>query len=269
MLRTLRACALALTVSFAACGGGGGTGSPTSAPVVTAPVGVVTSHGSLSTSLLRSSGRVDYPLRIYLPVGYEASATAYPIIYALDSDTWFETMTVILDELGIKAILVAIGRGDRRDFDYQLSGSETFYEFITRELIPFIEPKYRVLRDQRTLVGHSLGGSFVGLALFMDRLGGKYFTNYVMQEGTFDFNSVGFRMEAQEPLLFAASNGQLPIGLVVHGATCCHYAAGSLLYEQIQSRHYQGLKAQKKEYPQSHGGMFIPSFTDAMRFLFP
>lgn len=264
----LTVCAMALACALSCCGGGGANTPPTP-PLVAAPGTVVVSHGATSTSQLSSSGHVDYPLRIYLPVGYESSTATYPIIYALDSNTWFETMASILDELGTKVILVAIGRSDRRDLDYQLSGYEAFYDFITKDLVPFIEPQYRVRPDQRTLAGHSFGGSFVGLALFKDRLGDKYFANYVMQEGTFDFNSVGFRMDSQEPLLFAASKGQLPIGLVVHGATCCHYAAGSSIYDQIQSRHYEGLKAQKKEYPQTHGGMFIPSFTDAMRFLFP
>lgn len=246
--------------------GGGSTNSPPLPPVLAT---TVVPHGVTSGSLLRSTDGVDYPLRIYLPVGYASSTTNYPIIYALDSDTWFETMASILDELGIKAVLVAIGRSDRRDLDYQLSGYQAFYNFITKDLIPFIEHDYRVRPDQRTLLGHSFGGSFVGLALYLDRFGDKYFANFVMEEGTFDFNSVGFRMDNQEPMFFAASNGQLPIGLVVHGATCCHYAAGSAIYDQIQSRHYQGLRAQKKAYPQSHGDMFIPSFKDAMRFLFP
>lgn len=264
MLTVKWCCVLVLAGALASCGGDG-TSPQATPPAVAAPA----PHGVTSTALLTSSGGVDYPLRVYLPVGYASSTITYPIIYALDSEVWFETMAGILDELGVKVILVAIGRVDRRDFDYQLSGYETFYNFITRELVPFIEPQYRVRPDQRTLAGHSFGGSFVGLALFKDRLGEKYFTNFVMEEGTFDFNSVGFKMDSQEPLLFAASNGKLPIGLVVHGATCCHYAAGSAIYDQIQSRHYEGLKAQKKEYPLSHGGMFVPSFTDAMRFLFP
>jgi hypothetical protein len=51
------------------------------------------------------------------------------------------------------------------------------------------------------------------------------------------------------------------------GATCCHYAIASQLSTQLQGRGYQGLKLTLVQYPQSHANMFIPAFTDAMKYL--
>ena len=47
-----------------------------------------------------------------------------------------------------------------RTRDYNLPGAYTYYKFLTPDLIPYIEAKYKVAADQRTLEGHSFGGMF-------------------------------------------------------------------------------------------------------------
>jgi hypothetical protein len=63
--------------------------------------------------------------------------------------------------------------------------------------------------------------------------------------------------------------GRLPITLVMSGATCCYYGTTQEMHDKIYARNYQGLTSRLMEYPDSHAGMFEPSFNDAMRTLFP
>jgi hypothetical protein len=72
-----------------------------------------------------------------------------------------------------------------------------------------------------------------------------------------------------ERQMFDARGGRLPITLLMSGATCCYYGTTQELYDKICTRNYQGLTSRLMEYPDSHAGMFEPSFNDAMRTLFP
>lgn len=266
------AMALTLTWVLTACGGGGGGGAPSSTPTPTTPTTPIpeVAHGDTSNALVTSSAGVDYPLRIYLPVGYDKSpGTSYPVIYGLDGDIWFGQMATTLDELGIKAILVGIGRNDRRDFDYQVTGALAYYRFVTRDLVPFMESHYRALASRRTLVGHSFGGTFVELAFFMDQLSASpYFSNYVSLDGAFDENSSDLKVFSQEQALADAHPAQVNATYVLAGATCCHYAIGAQLYNQLQARRYAGLKLSLVSYAENHVNMFLPAYRDAMKYLF-
>src|SRR5260370_26255003 len=98
--------------------------------------------------------------------------------------------------------------------------------------------------DNRTLAGHSLGCLFVGLALCMDRPGGRYFSNFISQDGSFglpwvDQATVG----AMELGMFDSSNGELPVTLIMSGAA--NYRLMSDLYDKIVSRGYRDLHAVK------------------------
>jgi len=150
-------------------------------------------------------------------------------------------MAGILDAQGSKAILVGIGRSDRRTLDYNISGAPAFYNFITLDLIPSIEKQYRVRSTNRTLAEHSFGGLFVGLALFMDRAGGRFFNNFVALEGTFNIDPfTSSSIATMEQQMFDASGGRLPITLLMSGATCCYYGTTQELYNKICARNYQG-----------------------------
>jgi hypothetical protein len=69
--------------------------------------------------------------------------------------------------------------------------------------------------------------------------------------------------------LFDASGSRRPITLLKSGATCCYYGTTQELYDKICARNNQGLTSRLMEYSGSHGGMFEPSFNDAMRTLLP
>jgi predicted alpha/beta superfamily hydrolase len=128
-----------------------------------------------------------FSIFVQLPLHYNKKEN-YPVMYLLDANAYFDAISQQLRLNALRkenkdAILVGIGYRDAfemdslRDRDYtcpqpatsdscrNCGGGEKFYDFISKELIPFIENNYRCDKDKRTLMGHSLGGFFSLYAL--------------------------------------------------------------------------------------------------------
>lgn len=151
---------------------------------------------------------VTYPIFVSLPSSYNSSDKSYPVVYMLDAYSSFGIVTQMAKLLAFnkelpELIIVGISsEGGSREFNYNRSrdytptsissdkipdnlesmipasgGASKFLSFIENELIPFLEPKYRIKNDDRTLIGHSLGGLFVGYTLLQDQ---RIFNRYVM-----------------------------------------------------------------------------------------
>ncbi len=127
---------------------------------------------------------------VYLPQGYEnvaARPEGYPVIYLLDGDDHFHSVTGVVQFLGSysriipEMIVVAIPNtdrtrdltptrtemmnGTRQDWLKTSGGNDTFLKFIQTELIPHIESTYRT-KPFRIFIGHSFGGIAVINALY-------------------------------------------------------------------------------------------------------
>ena len=115
---------------------------------------------------------------ISLPDSYNDSEEkkTYPILILLDGYAHFKSTAGIVHFMGSdrnrnhlmpETIIVAIENVDReRDFTVTkiktkrpntMGGGRNFLDFIEKELIPYIDEKYRT-EPYRVLVGHSLGG---------------------------------------------------------------------------------------------------------------
>jgi len=116
---------------------------------------------------------------VQLPKSYYShSQYKYPVIYLLDGQSnleYSQTVAEFLSDAGSipEVIIVGIQSGANRGRDYlpknekvKQAGGEAnqFLNFIERELIPFIEGKYRAA-PLRMLSGHSFGGLFVTYAM--------------------------------------------------------------------------------------------------------
>lgn len=108
--------------------------------------------------------------RIYvsLPSYYDGNSTHYPVIYHLDGLGFFEMISGNSKELAMfhaipDSIVVGINQQNRYK-ELKLPESLNFLKFINYEVIPFIDKNYRTT-SQRTIIGHSLGGTFVLTAL--------------------------------------------------------------------------------------------------------
>ncbi|HEY2581446.1 MAG TPA: alpha/beta hydrolase-fold protein [Mucilaginibacter sp.] len=116
----------------------------------------------------------DYTIYVHVPPGYDTTKIKYPVLYITDGDWDKNTASnsfnmLRQDYITNEAVIVGIGYGDRpnqRNRDLlPAKGAPNFLAFIEKEVIPFIESKYRVT-DDRTLSGYSYGGTFVAHVLF-------------------------------------------------------------------------------------------------------
>lgn len=158
----------------------------------------VTVPRSETIDLVAASG-APYRLLVSHPAAPPPPA-GYPVIYAVDGNAVFGTLTDIVAFAGLRprpgsvppAMVVAIGYPDadplnirRRSTDLTppaeafalperpngapwppMGGADAFLDFIERDVKPLIASRYKVDEGRETLVGHSFGGLFVLHTLF-------------------------------------------------------------------------------------------------------
>ncbi len=124
----------------------------------------------------------EFHIFVRLPEGYGDSADMrYPTIYVLDGGSLFPLLASYYWYLDLgkevpDAIVVGISYGsdtfeggNYRGTDFTApsverdhwGGASNFQAFLSEELFPIIEKKYRSRPDRRVVFGHSLGGQFV------------------------------------------------------------------------------------------------------------
>lgn len=220
--------------------------------------------------LISKTNGVTYPIFISLPGSYYNTEKTYPVVYMLDAYSSFGIVTQTAKLMAFnkelpELIIVGISsEGGSKEFIYNRArdftptyipaeklpdgaklmipisgGAEKFLEFIKNELIPFADSNYRIEQNERTLIGHSLGGLFASYVLFNQT---ELFSRYVMISPalTWDDNII----LKQEENFFEA-NKTLPVKI--------YTAVGSLEHEELletwekfisslENRNYEGLK---------------------------
>ena len=138
----------------------------------------------------------EYELQIMLPGGFKNSNKKYPVIYLMDSQWDFPLLKCLCGEHyfdGFVPELIVVGvtwggvnpnPDSLRARDYtpttearllQSGGADKFLSFMKDELFPFIETNYKADKNNRTLMGCSLGGLFTLYTLFTQP---ELFTGY-------------------------------------------------------------------------------------------
>jgi enterochelin esterase-like enzyme len=254
-----------LSLSLIACGGGGKTPPPLPQEAL---------GTSENSSIASAQTGMAYDLRIWLPPGYQTETVAYPVVYAMDCEYRLDTLVGVMQRIGTKAILVnvcAMG-GDRRWVDFTMPGAAPYYRFLTGELIPTIDSKYRTIPTNRVLSGHSLSGQFVLYALFMEAPAQRFFTSIISEDCTCWANtSRQFFLDlgdalAMERAMYAADH-RLPVTLVMAQDT--EGSGPTFTYNVITSHKHEGLRSPRlSSYNLGHVPMDGPAFSDALRFVF-
>jgi predicted alpha/beta superfamily hydrolase len=205
-----------------------------------------------------------YTIEVYLPGAYEETDKNYPVMYQLDD---LAQKVAVLDEKASKVILVSIiVEGARRSDDYLLPGAYDYYDFLTLELIPYIESRYRIDSDQRTLMGHSFGGSFAAAGLFFDRPDNAYLSSYVISDGTFsDQADQIIALEAQ----LDARTDSLPVTLIIGTGTSGNLIGNKGLNQLIIDHEYQDLDRHYFVFVAKHEEVFNYTFRRAVDILHP
>lgn len=129
------------------------------------------------------SSTLDRSLHIYvrLPEGYAETDTQYPVVYLLDGGATFPMLGGYYNYLraaGDVPDMIIVGlsygsndfrTGNMRSTDYtapaedrdHYGGASKFQHFLSDELFPALEAKYRINNKRRILFGQSIGGQFV------------------------------------------------------------------------------------------------------------
>lgn len=144
------------------------------------------------TQLLHLSSAItdkEYDLYISLPRGYNDTTKTFPAVFVTDAQWDFPLVQAIYGQQyfdGFLPDLVIVGitwGGKDPDYDQlrahdltptdvglpaKYGNAAKFLSFITKELIPFVEEKFRIKKKDRTLTGSSLGGLFTLYAMLQE-----------------------------------------------------------------------------------------------------
>lgn len=114
----------------------------------------------------------DVKYSVYLPHGFEEAEKEYPVVYLLNGYTGDETDWVrighvkdIADELirgnKIEPVVIVMPNGDDRLYMNKDDGTYPYEDMFIKELMPFVENKYRIKKQKqfRGISGLSMGGA--------------------------------------------------------------------------------------------------------------
>ena len=124
---------------------------------------------SLNSKILKSERKY----AVYLPPDYETSGRSYPVLYLLhgagdDQTGWVQfgevlniTDKAINDGTATPMIIIMPDANTgRRGYFNDVKGDWNYEDFFFKELVPFVEKKYRIKSDKRyrAVAGLSMGG---------------------------------------------------------------------------------------------------------------
>jgi hypothetical protein len=138
---------------------------------------------------------------------------------------------------------------------------------MQEELFPFIEANYRADPQDRTLVGHSVGGLFTLHAMFRNP---DVFQRYIaLSPSSWWGNGVIFEYEAE----YAAENTDLPVKLFLGvGALEADGTSADLetMYQLLESRNYPNLEMEMVIFDDETHSSVLPGATSrGFRSVFP
>ena len=228
-----------------------------------------------------------YEIDIFFPKGYEADTTRYPVVYILDADYNFGCVSYIARRLIKngdipKVLLVGIAYNSTEEEYYQKrnrdctppseihgyhTGSvEDFVLFLKKELFPFINENYRTIPEDRTIVGHSIGGFFCCYSLFKHPV---LFNSYIIVSPSLWFsNQVIFQYEEE----FAKLHKELKAS--IYFATGLDESDRMVNTSQrfikiLTERGYQNMRFESMmAEDENHRSLFLNAFSKGIRFVF-
>jgi len=204
----------------------------------------------------------DFDVLINLPRNYRDTTRAFPVIYLLDAQWDFPLLNAIFGEQyydGFVPEIVTVGiawGGRNPNYDSlrgrdltpttikqvpQSGNAARFLDFIKKELIPFIDTNYRTVKNDRTLMGSSLGGLFTLYAMFHET---GIFSRYVLTSPSLGWdNGIVYTYEKN----YADKNSRLPIRLFMAVGELEGGVAGFQKFvDRLKTRNYGGFDIQTR-----------------------
>jgi len=227
----------------------------------------------------------EYDLHIMLPGGYAASNKSYPVVYLMDSQWDFPLVTALYGEQYYdgfipQMIIVGVTWGGKnpnpdslRARDYtptnvrgtpQSGGADKFLSFMKEELFPFIEKNYRADKNDRTLMGCSLGGLFTMYALLTQP---GMFQRYVATSPAFMWdNAVLYQYEKK----YAANKNNPPAKLFACvGGVERSVPSFQKLSQYLNDQHYSTLQIEARVLENTgHSGTKGEGYARGLQYVF-
>lgn len=220
-------------------------------------------------------------IQVKLPGDYKAGSNEkYEVVYILDGEWYHELVPFTYGFAHSanyipKAVFVLIrnryvnGRNLRdRDFsptpmagDTITGGADKFYEFLTKEVVPYIEKKYPA-NGQRSLVGSSFSGLFSVFAFLKDP---SFFQSFVASDPNIIWDNSYVTRIAPKTLQSLPPD---PGTLYIAGLTRTHMYMGISGFDSVlKANAPSSLHWKVALYPEeSHYSVQLKAFYDAARF---
>jgi len=239
--------------------------------------------------LTSKSNGVGYRLNIALPNGYDEGNRRYGVVYTLDADYSFAIARNVIEHLSDRdhlepLILVSVAYAGppqyrlNRTRDYtptrtleggygaemqkHSGGGPAFRDFLTKELVAFIDGRYRTDPGKRALTGHSYGGLFT--TWIMLTTGASVFNRYIIVSPSYWYD---------HEMIFGLVTTAKPAGRV-------YVAAGALedsvmgrdvhrLAKVLRTPRRTGLTIREEVLDnETHNSIFPSAFSRGLRFVF-
>lgn len=236
------------------------------------------------------SNNEEYTLFINTPRNYKQTNKDYPVVYLLDADYTFGTARDAVESMlfGQEVPeMIIVGIAYDKDFetwfakrirDYTSTndtsmaylypgggGSEKFLKFINDELIPYVDKNFRVVPNERTLVGYSFGGLFGFYSLFKSP---QTFSRYLLISPSLWWdNKLAFAWE--KDFAKQASDIKAKMYLTVGGNETEMKPPLLDMINLLKSHNYPDLMMTFEETPdRTHFSVFAPAFTKGIKEIF-
>ena len=128
----------------------------------------------------------------------------------------------------------------------EVDGGQEFNDFISNQLIPFIDSSNKTIKTNRSLLGHSFGGYFSLYALLKQTENDKIiFTNFAAASPTLWYNKF-YLNQLTDKLRSRTSTDTLNIFTTVGGLENAEWdiAPGAKLSENIEKANFKTVKFQ-------------------------
>ncbi|MCX6144736.1 MAG: alpha/beta hydrolase-fold protein [Ignavibacteriales bacterium] len=217
--------------------------------------------GSQVMKLASSIVGQEYDIYVQLPGNYADTSKTFPVLYVLDGQWDFSLVTAIYGQQyydGFVPAVIIVGitwGGTNPNYDMlrardltptnvgwspQSGGAQKFLAFIKNELIPFVESKYRVTKNDKTLIGSSYGGLFTLYALFHET---ALFHRYVLTSPSLGWdNGITSTYEKNR----ADKEHQLPVRLFMAIGELEGISGFQNFADRLKARNYEGLEFQTR-----------------------
>ncbi len=227
----------------------------------------------------------EYELQIMLPSAYANSDKKYPVLYLMDSQWDFSLLTALYGEQYYdgfipEMIIVGVTWGgikpnpdSLRARDYtptkenplpQSGGADQFLAFMKNELFPFIETNYKADRNDRILVGCSLGGLFTMYALFTHP---DMFQRYVAASPAFGWGD-DVLYQYEKKYFEGKSNPPAHLFMCMGGVET-NVPGFEKLTKHLHDRHYTSLQLESRILENTgHSGTKGEGFARGLQFVF-